>query len=126
MACGGIQLQVVQDRPPQHVRQENVKGDCGRQILARERQCRLAAIGHDALEPLVARKTEEHAGVMRVIVHDEQHVVIVSNLLAVVLDHLFDLRDECREGRSARPALYGWRVRGRCRDGACGTGVRER
>ena len=67
-----IELQVVQHRPAEHVGQEDVERDRGRQVLARERQRRLAAVGDDALEALVAREAEQHARVVRIVVDDEQ------------------------------------------------------
>ena len=48
MAGGGIQFQIVQHRPAEHVRQENVEGDGRRQILPRQRQRRVAARGGNA------------------------------------------------------------------------------
>ena len=62
-------------------------------ILPRERQGRLAAVGDDALEPVVAREAEQHARVVRVVVHDEQHCRPRAIVVAVVGDDLLGRRD---------------------------------
>ena len=97
-----IELEVVEDRPSQHVRQEDVQGDGGRQILLGQRDRRLAAVGHDALESFVAGEAEQHPRVVRIVVDDQQHVVAVADALAIVGDDLFGLRH--REHRQRRGA----------------------
>ena len=71
-------------------------------ILPRQRQRRLAAVGDDALEALVAGEAEQHARVVRIVVDDQQHVVALADVLAVVGDDLFGLGD--REHRQRRRA----------------------
>ena len=87
----GIELQVVQHRPAQHVGQEDVERDRGRTILLGEQEGRLAAVGHDALEALVARQSEQYPGIVRIVVHDQQDVVAFLDVLAIVRDQFLGL-----------------------------------
>jgi hypothetical protein len=80
----GIQLQVVQHRPAQHVGQEHVERDRGRTILLGEQERRLAAVGHDPLEPLVASQSEQHPSVMGIVVDNQQDGVAFIDVLAIV------------------------------------------
>ena len=88
-----IELEVVEHGPAQHVRQEDVERDRRRQVLLGQRDRRLPAVGHDALEALVARQAEQDAGVVRIVVDDEQHVVALADVVAIVGDDLLRLRD---------------------------------
>ena len=100
-----IELQVVEHRPAEHVGQEDVERDGGRQVLARQRQRRLAAVGDDALEALVAREAEQDARVVRVVVDDEQDVVASLDVVAVVGDGLFGFRHRQHRQRDRRGSL---------------------
>ena len=70
--CGGsrVALQLVEDRPAEHVRQEDVERDGGRLVLARQSERIRAALGDDALEALVARETEQDPRVVRIVLDD--------------------------------------------------------
>ena len=81
---GRIELQVVEHGPAEHVRQEDIERDRRRQVLPRQQQRRLAAIGDDALEALVARQTEQHARVVRIVLDDQQHAVALADVVAIV------------------------------------------
>ena len=97
---GGIQFEIVQHRPAEHVGEEDVERDRGRPILFRQQQRRLSAVGDDALESLVARQAEEDARVMGIVVDDEQDVIAIVDVVAIVRHHVLDLHDrqhrECR------------------------------
>jgi hypothetical protein len=79
--------------PPEHVGQEDVERDRGRQVLLRQRDRAGAAVRHDAFEALVAGEPEQNPRVVRIVVDDEQHVVAFANLLAVVGHDFLGLRD---------------------------------
>ena len=72
MARGRVFLQVVEHRPAQHVRQENVQADGRGLELARQRERRAAAAGDQALETSLARQAEQRARKVRVVLDDEQ------------------------------------------------------
>ena len=78
---GRVELQVVQHRPAEHVRQEDVQRDGGGLILPRQGQGLLAAHGHDALEPLVAGQPQQDAGVMRIVLDDQQRRIAVVDVV---------------------------------------------
>ena len=71
---------------------------------ARQRQRRLAAVGDDALEALVARQPEQHARVVRIVVDDEQDAVALVDVVAVVGDDLLGLGDRQHRQRAGRAA----------------------
>ena len=75
----------------------------GRYCL-RQRDRRLAAVGDDPLEALVAREAEQDARVVRIVVDDQQHAVAVADALPVVGDDLFGLRHRENRQRGACPA----------------------
>ena len=89
---GGIELEIVQDRPAQHVGKEHVERDRGRLVLSGECQCLLAAIRHDTFEAVIPREFQQDPREVRVIVHDEQHAIAIDDGVAVVR-HLFLARD---------------------------------
>ena len=57
----------------------------GRYCL-REQEGRLAAVGHDPLEPLVARQSEQYSRVVRIVVDNQQDIVAFIDFLAIVGD----------------------------------------
>ena len=59
----------------------------GRYCRAR-REPERALGGDDALEALVARQTQQNAGVMRIVLDDQQHGIAILDGVAVVLDVL--------------------------------------
>ena len=56
----GIELQIVQNRPSQHVWKEHVECDCRRPVLLCQCQGGLATIGDDSFESFMARQAEQH------------------------------------------------------------------
>ena len=68
----GIELEVVEHGPAEHVRQEDVQRDRRRAGIGGPATGRGAAGGDDALEALVARQPQQDARVMRVVLDDQQ------------------------------------------------------
>ena len=93
LTCRWIELQVVQHGPTKHVGQEHIERNRRGTVLLGQEQCRLAAVGDNAFEALVACEPEQDARVMRIVVHDQQHVVAFFDLLAIVGHDLFRLRN---------------------------------
>ena len=89
MSRCGIELQIVEHRPAQHIRQENIQGDGCRPELARQGESDVSALGHQALEAFVAGQAEQHPSVVWVVLHDEQGRVARLNALTVVGDEFF-------------------------------------
>ena len=84
----GIELEVVEDGPAEHVGQEHVERDGRRLELARQGQRRLRrASATMPLNPRSRARPEQHARVVRVVLDDEQHVVARRDGLAVVGEH---------------------------------------
>ena len=81
---GGVELEVVQHRPPQHVGEEHVERDGRRTVFAGQRQRLHPARGHQTFEPLAARDPEEDARVVRIVFHDEQRGVPRLDVVAIV------------------------------------------
>src|SRR6185437_8072698 len=77
----------------------------------------LAAAGYQHLEALVARQVKQHAGVVRVILHDEQYRIGGCDVVAIVGDLLHPRR--CRAS--------GWHHCLRCRrgNGRCCLGMSQ-
>ena len=72
VARARVELEVVEHRPAEHVRQEDVERDRRRQVLAGEGERLLAAVGDDGLEPLAARDPQQDARVVRVVLDDQE------------------------------------------------------
>src|SRR5262249_9581919 len=70
---------------------KDVERDRRRHILAGERQRLLATVGDDAPETLAAGDPEEDAGVMGIVLDDEQDRIARFDALAIVGDRLFGL-----------------------------------
>ena len=75
MAGCRIQLQIVENRPAEHIRQEHIERDGRRLILSRQAQRRLAAMRDDSLESFVAGHSEQNSRVVRIVIDDEQDIV---------------------------------------------------
>ena len=97
MAGCRVLLELAQHRPAQHVRQEHIQRDRGGLILARQRQSVGAALGDQHLEAVVVRQVHQHAGVVRIVLHDQQHRVVRLQVVAVVR----------QSARSAAPPAHG-------------------
>ena len=88
VAGGRVLLQMIQDRPAEHVGQQDIERDGGGVELAREGEGFGAAHGDQDLEALVAREIAENARIVQVIFDDQQDGVAWLKIVAVVLDRL--------------------------------------
>ena len=91
VARGGVLLELAEHGPAEHVGQEDVERDGGRLVLVGQRQRFGAARGDQHLEAVVAREIDQDAGVVRIVLDDQQHHVAGLEIVAIVR-------------RSARPA----------------------
>ena len=117
-----IELQVAEDGPAQHVRKKHIERDGRRQILPCQRQRRLTPVGDDAFEAFIPRKTEKNAGVMRIVVNDQQGAVAFVNVMPVVGDEFLRFSSE----RGQHRLRFGDRRTRRCGRWARGARVFER
>ena len=83
-----VLLELAQHVPAQHVGQEHVERDRGRLILLGEIERIVAAHRQQRLEALVAGQIDQDAGVMRIVLDDEQDGVAGLDVHAVVGDRL--------------------------------------
>jgi hypothetical protein len=112
MAGAGVALEAVEHRQAVDVRQVDVEQDRGRLEVARQRQRRVAAVGDDALEVLLAGEFEQGLGEALVIL-DDQHRRVARRDQAAVVQHgrIFD-----QAGWPDRPPRWPWwRPRSRLR-----------
>lgn len=96
-----ILLELAQHRPAEHVGQEDVERDRRRPVVLRECERIAAAHRHQNLESIVAGEIHQDAGVMRIVLDDEQHRVAGRYLMAIVFDmfgRLFGAAVCCRLG----------------------------
>ena len=119
VARARVELELVEHRPAEHVGKEDVERDGRGAELPGEGQALRALGGDDAFEAFVARKTQEDAGVVRVVLDDEQRRVTLLDGVAIVLDVLVARDGQHRE----RPGQLGRRV---AAPRAVGAGVVQR
>ena len=86
VAGARVVLEPVEDRPAVDVRQPMSSVMASGLNFAGQRQARVAAQGHHALEALLARQIQQDAGERRVVLDDQQHAVAGLDRGAVVLD----------------------------------------
>src|SRR3569833_1621877 len=79
-----ILFEVIQYRPSQHVRQHDIQRDRGRTEFARQSKRLGACHGDKNLEALVARKIEKNAGVVWIVLYDQQHSIAVLQRIAII------------------------------------------
>src|SRR5262249_62288768 len=72
MACCGILLEMVENRPAQHIREENVERDGGRLIFASESHAIGAATCHEHFKALAVCQVSQDASIGQVSLHNEQ------------------------------------------------------
>ena len=84
MARERILLELAEHVPAQHVRQEHVERHCRRLILLSKLERSVAAHRQQHLEPPVASQVDQDAGVMRVVLDDEQNGIAGLNLQPIV------------------------------------------
>ena len=80
----GLELEVVQHGPAEHVGQKDIERDDRRSILAGKSQRFVAARRHESLEALVARQTQQHPRVVRIVLDDERGGIAGRDVVAVV------------------------------------------
>ena len=117
---GGVQLELVEHRPAQHVGQEDIQRDGRRVILPRQRQRRRALGGDDALEADVARQPQQDAREVRVVFDDQQRQVAREDGFAVVGNVLFAHH---RQDRALGQRLGGGTFYRACRLAPAGRGA---
>ena len=80
----GILLELVEDRPAEHVGQEDVEGDGGGPVLLREHERVRAPRRREDLESLAVRLIDEDAGEVGIVLHDEEDGIALDDLVAVI------------------------------------------
>src|SRR5690606_21260838 len=70
-----------------------------------------AAGGDNPLEALLAREAEQHPGIVRIVLDDQQHLIVGPDGVTIVLDHL--LPREHRPGNPRRRVGRGFGLRSR-------------
>ena len=73
VSCARILLEMVEDGPAEHVGQEDIEGDGGGIVFAREGESFGAGHGGEDFESLVVGQVSDDAGVV-LIVFDDQHL----------------------------------------------------
>ena len=79
-----VLFQLIEYRPPQHIWQEYVERHGSRMELTRERERVGAAHRDDHLESLIVGKVDEDAGVMRVVLDNQEYRVLGLQIIAIV------------------------------------------
>ena len=83
-----VLLELAQHGPAQHVGQEYVERDRGRLILLGEVERIVAAHRQQRLEALVARQIDQDAGIVRIVLDNEENGVAGLDVQPVVGDRL--------------------------------------
>src|SRR5579859_7472474 len=83
---GGVLLEMVQDRPAEHVGQRYIQRYRGGMKLPCERQAVHAAQGNEDFEPVIVREVAEDAGIVHVVLDDQQDCVALLQVSAIVFD----------------------------------------
>src|SRR5947209_13387392 len=84
----GILFQMIEHRPAQHVRQEDVEGYRSRVEFAGESETFRSLHCDQDLETFVTRKVAKDLSIMRIILDDEQHRILGLKIVAVIRDML--------------------------------------
>ncbi|MNF80876.1 hypothetical protein D3C84_631290 [compost metagenome] len=92
MPRGEVALELLEHRPPAHVRQVQVQADEQRGVALHQRQRIRSARRDDGLEALAARSGQQQAGDPAVALEDQQYPIAGLDGFAVV-DQLQGLRD---------------------------------
>jgi len=79
-------FKAVQHAPAVEVRQPDIERDGVRFQFTRQCQRRGAALGDDGFEPAVARHFQQHFGIVRIILDNQQYPVPLRNMPAIILD----------------------------------------
>ncbi len=84
----GTVLELAQHGPAEHVGEEYIERDGGRLVLLGEFERLRAARRDQHLEALVAGQIDQHAGVMRIVLDDQEDAVARLQTEAVIRDLL--------------------------------------
>ena len=102
-----VLLELAEHVPAQHVGQEHVERYRGRLILLGEIERIVAAHRQQCLEALVAREIDQDAGVMRIVLDDQQDGVAGLDVHPVVGDRLDGaLGRDVQSGQLSRSRRY--------------------
>src|SRR4051812_76915 len=102
MAGQRILLQMAQNRPAEHIGKKDVERHGCRLILPRELDRFISRRCNDGLEAAVACKIEEDAGVVRIVLDDEQYAVAGYDFAALIGNGLDHLEREARRRSNGR------------------------
>src|ERR1700742_5073983 len=125
VASSGVLLELAQDRPTEHVRQENVERYGAWVMRARQGERIGAAMRDQHLESFVFRQLDHDPRVMRIVFDNQYDAVVWLDIVAVIDDQLRRpfheplLRRVRRRGRSLAA------LRCRLRGGAAYVGQRQ-
>ena len=84
-----VKLELVQNRPAEHVGQKDVERNCRGSKLTSERQTDAALRRDDAFEVMLASQTEQDTCVVRIIFDDQKHSVARLDGIAIIGDAFF-------------------------------------
>ena len=99
VASQRVLLELTEHAPAQHVWQEDVERDSARLVLLGEFKRIGAAHSHEHLEVLVARKIDQDARIVGIVLDDQQDGIARLNLVPVVRDLLDGALAEARSAR---------------------------
>ena len=89
MARRRVEFQLVQTVQPRMSGRKMSSEMADRTILPRERDARRALCGDNSFKTLVSRQAQKNAGIVRIVLDDQHHRVVRSNVVAVVFDLRF-------------------------------------
>jgi hypothetical protein len=84
VTCLGILLELTQDRPSEHVRQEEIQRHGGWFELPGQRERFDATRGHQHLQALVVSQIHQNACVVRVVLDDQDRRISRLHVVAIV------------------------------------------
>src|SRR5712671_2818121 len=85
----GIELELVQNGPAEHVGKEYIQRDSRGTKLSSKRKTHGSFQRYDSLETVIACEVEQDAGVVWIVFDDQQHGIAINNLVTIVFDPFF-------------------------------------
>ena len=119
-----VQLELIQHRPAQHVRQEYIQRNCRGMELPRQRKPQRALVRHNTLKAFVATQPQQNPRVVRIVLNNQQHRIALRKGVAVVFDML--IRPLARQHRQRMHGARNLRSPHRQRPGAVRTRIQHR
>ena len=101
VAHGGVLLQMIEHGPTQHVWQEDIQGNGHGMELTRQCERFSTPSSNQHLESLVSRQIAEQAGVVRIILDNQQNGVGLLKACTIIFNGL-DAVFECDCGNQLR------------------------